>query len=95
MNRSNTSFAEVREHAVRLVQEHRGESPSCWAAIELISLKIGSAQISPQNDEEHENGRHYSPLGLAVGSEHRTVGQQPVYHSPLTWYHRCTVAAAG
>ena len=31
----------VRERAVRMVQEHRGEYPSLWAAIESISAKIG------------------------------------------------------
>ena len=34
---------EVRERAVRLVQEHRGEYPSLWAAIESIAPKIGCA----------------------------------------------------
>jgi transposase-like protein len=32
---------EVRERAVRLVQEHRGEYPSLWAAIQSIAPKIG------------------------------------------------------
>lgn len=32
---------EVRERAVRLVQEHRGEYPSLWAAVESIAPKIG------------------------------------------------------
>ncbi len=32
---------EVRERAVRLVQEHRGEYSSLWAAIESIAPKIG------------------------------------------------------
>ena len=32
---------EVRERAVRLVQEHPGEYPSLWAAIESIASKIG------------------------------------------------------
>ena len=32
---------EVRERAVRMVQEHRGEYPSLWAAIESIASKIG------------------------------------------------------
>ncbi|MFK2902311.1 transposase, partial [Dyella jejuensis] len=32
---------EVRERAVRMVQEHRGEYPSLWAAVESIALKIG------------------------------------------------------
>ena len=32
---------EVRERAIRLVQEHRGEYPSLWAAVESIAPKIG------------------------------------------------------
>ena len=32
---------EVRERAVRMVQEHRGEYPSLWSAIESIAPKIG------------------------------------------------------
>jgi len=32
---------EVKERAVRLVLEHRGEYPSQWAAIESIAAKIG------------------------------------------------------
>ena len=40
--RKSTKFSpEVRERAVRMVQEHRGEYPSLWAAIESISSKIG------------------------------------------------------
>jgi transposase-like protein len=41
MNKSNKFSAEVRERAVRMVQEHRGEYPSRWAAIESIAPKIG------------------------------------------------------
>ncbi len=33
MTKSNKFFPEVREPAVRMVQEHRGEYPSQWAAI--------------------------------------------------------------
>ncbi len=32
---------EMRERAVRLVQEHRGEYPSEWAAITSIAGKLG------------------------------------------------------
>ncbi|MFC6308070.1 IS3 family transposase [Paraburkholderia dipogonis] len=41
MNKSNKFSAEVRERAVRMVREHRGEYPSQWAAIESIAPKIG------------------------------------------------------
>ena len=41
MKKSNKFSPEVRERAVRMVQEHRGEYPSLWAAIESISAKIG------------------------------------------------------
>ena len=41
MTKSNKFSPEVRERAVRLVQEHRGEYPSLWAAIESIAPKIG------------------------------------------------------
>ena len=42
MSKKSNKFApEVRERAVRMVQEHRGEYPSLWAAIESIAPKIG------------------------------------------------------
>ena len=41
MKKTNKFSPEVRERAVRLVQEHRGEYPSLWAAIESIAPKIG------------------------------------------------------
>ena len=41
MNKSSKFSPEVRERAVRMVQEHRGEDPSLWAAIESIAPKIG------------------------------------------------------
>ena len=42
MNKKPNKFSpEVCERAVRMVQEHRGEYPSLWAAIESIAPKIG------------------------------------------------------
>jgi transposase len=41
MNKSKKFSPEVRERAVRMVQEHRGEYASMWGAIESIAPKIG------------------------------------------------------
>ena len=41
MKKSNKFSPEVRERAVRMVLEQRGEYPSMWAAIESIAPKIG------------------------------------------------------
>ena len=41
MNKSPKFSPEVRERAVRMVQEHRTDYPSLWAAIESIAPKIG------------------------------------------------------
>jgi transposase len=40
--KKQTKFSpEIRERAVRMVQEHRGDYPSLWATIESIAPKIG------------------------------------------------------
>jgi transposase len=41
MSKAEKYSPEVRERAVRLVQEHRGEYPSLWSAVESIVPKIG------------------------------------------------------
>jgi transposase len=42
MNKKSNGFSpEMRERAVHMVQEYRGEYPSLWAAIESIALKVG------------------------------------------------------
>ena len=41
MKKQNTFSPEVRERAVRMVQEHRGEYPSLWATCDSIAPKIG------------------------------------------------------
>ena len=44
--KSNKFSPEVRERAVRMVQEHRGEYPSLWAAIESITPQIGCVPLT-------------------------------------------------
>ena len=41
INKMNKFSREVRERAVRMAQEHRGDYPSPWAAVESIAPKIG------------------------------------------------------
>ena len=41
MKKTSKFSPEVRERAVRLVHEVRGEHPSLWAAVESIAPKIG------------------------------------------------------
>ena len=41
MKKTNKFSPEVRERAVRMVSDYRGEYPSLWAAIESIAPKIG------------------------------------------------------
>jgi transposase-like protein len=59
-NNVNKFSPEVRQRAVRLVQEHRGEYPSLWVAVESIAAKIGcSAQtlLTWVKRDEVDSGR--------------------------------------
>lgn len=46
MSKANKYSPEVRERAVRLVQEARKDYPSQWAAVESIAPKIGCAAVT-------------------------------------------------
>jgi transposase-like protein len=45
MSKLNKFSPKVRERAVRMVQEQRGEYPSLWVAIESIAPKIGCVPL--------------------------------------------------
>jgi len=49
MTKPKTYSAEVRERAVRMVQEHTEEYPSQWAAIQSIAQKIGCSGETLRN----------------------------------------------
>jgi transposase len=63
MKKSTKFSPEVRERAVRMVQDHRGECPSLWAAIESIAPKIGCV---PQTLNEWVR-RHEVDAGMRGG----------------------------
>ena len=47
--KTSTNFSpEVRERAVRMVREHRGEHESQWTAIGSIATKIGCTAETPR-----------------------------------------------
>lgn len=60
MNKTNKFSPEVRERAVRMVLEQRGEYPSLWAAVESIAVKIGCVRqtlLSWVQRQEIDTGR--------------------------------------
>ena len=46
MSKANKYSPEVRERAIRLVQEARKDYPSLWSAIKSIAPKIGCAAVT-------------------------------------------------
>lgn len=71
MNKTNKFSPEVRERAVRLVQEHRGEYPSLWTAVESIAPKIGCVPqtlLEWVKRDEVNNGRRD---GVTTGERER------------------------
>lgn len=50
MTTRNTFSPEVRDRAVRIVEEHRGDYASEWAAISSIAGKIGCSSAHPYLD---------------------------------------------
>lgn len=86
MKKQNKFFPEVRERAVRMVQEHRGDYPSLWARIESIAPKIGCV---PQTLNEWVR-KHEIDNGLRDGvttADRERVWKQnmSVYGSDKVW----------
>ncbi len=63
MKKSTKFSPEVRERAVRMVNDHRGEYPSLWATIESIAPKFGCV---PQTLNEWVK-RHEVDTGMRHG----------------------------
>jgi transposase-like protein len=63
MSKSKQFSPEVRERAVRMVQEHRGEYPSLWSAVESIAPKIGCVPLNPRQ----QRLRHEVDAGVRDG----------------------------
>jgi transposase len=72
MKKSNKFFPEVRECAVRMVQEHRGEYPSLWAAFESIGPKIGCVSQTLNEWVKRDEVNTGARAGTAT-SEHERV----------------------
>lgn len=63
---------EVRERAVRMVAECRGDHPSQWAAVEAIAAKIGCTPqtlLSRVRQHERDTGQREGP----TTAEHQRV----------------------
>ena len=71
MKKSNKFSPEVRERAVRMVQEHRGEYPSLWAAIESIAPKIGCVPQTLNEWVKHDQIDKGEREGLTTSERER------------------------
>jgi transposase-like protein len=81
MNKQSTKFSrDVRNRAVRLVQEHRCECPSLLAAIESIAPKIG---CTPQTIKDWVN------TGIALAD--RSLVSSAVKPSVFAQKHELTI----
>ena len=63
--------AELRERAMRLVREHRGEHPSEWAAIESIAKKLGMTPETLRKWLRRDAVDHGQRTGVTSGERER------------------------
>lgn len=62
---------EVRKRAVRLVQEHRGEYLSLWAAVESLEPKIGCVPATLPNWVKRSEIDSGTPDGTSLNERER------------------------
>lgn len=70
-NNANKFSPEVRERAVRLVQEHQGEYPSLWLAVESIAPKIGCSSQTLLNWVKRNEVDSGQRAGLGTSEQQR------------------------
>ena len=75
MDKSTKLSPEVRERAVRMVQEHRGEYPSLWTAVESIAPKIGCVPATLLGWVQ----RHEVDTGVRAGTKPPSFGNAVSY----------------
>jgi transposase len=71
MTTRNKFSPEVRERAVRMVEEHRGDYASEWAAIDSIAGKIGCTAETLRRWRREEASRRTGPAAHAANDRDR------------------------
>lgn len=62
----NKFWPEFRDRAVRMVEEHRGDYPSEWAAMSSIAAKVGCTTETLRRWCREEASRRAGPAGPAA-----------------------------
>ncbi len=78
MKKSNKFSPEVRQRAVRLVQEHRGQYPSLWAAVESIAPKIGCVPQTLLDWVKQSEVDSGARPGVSTAEAQRIKGNRPL-----------------
>jgi len=85
MGRPSRYSPELKERAVRVVQEHAAEHPSPWAAMEAIAPSVGSG------GDSYDNALAESVIGLFKTEVIRRRGPwrhlEAVEFAVLAWVH--------
>jgi transposase len=71
MTRATRYPPELRERAMRLVREHRGEHPSEWAAIQAIAGKLGMTPETLRLWLRRDEVDHRQRPGVTSGERER------------------------